>query len=743
MNNIFNTSDLGNNIKEGLYDKYLYKDGKKYIGQVKKNNVYQTVANFVRKSREEYISIFNTNKKKYLKNNSIKSDIPTDEFLLDSDYHPLGKNIDNNFRSVPINKLEINAINYYKYIILKIASGIYIDNETKFLGEDKNGDFVNISMNYVENYFHPKNFMELEKEVFKLGKYMIVIEPNYGIFENSDADEIKISSPSEIILFEDKSELDYFLEKNKDITPENYKLLGNLMIKNHFYEKAIYYYNSGIKINKNDDNLDVILHSNLSEAYIKFGYFTKSLQYVDYCLDKLSKILEDKNKEKDKFLYQLKMRILFRKIKALLALRKFKEAYDIFYNKSENNPNNDIMNEFMELKQVKELLAIVKNGYENTLGHYDYIKMLKEEENNFDFTNYGEYINPKIEIKSEKGRGIKLVAKEKINIGELLIAEKALAFSRGDCDSDNKEDIIVSKDNPKVIVEIELFNKLFLKLKKSPLDYEKFYLLYDGRNLEQDISERKKYLEEQDKGTRDIELFKINQAICLNKYGSGRYILMDRDIGAGLWGYASFFNHDCLPNTNHFGIGDFYFGYCIREIDKGEELTTKYVSSRRSYKERQQIILENWRFNCNCQLCKYQLKKNDTIYENYMEMMNKHSNEIPIKNAKLFEEYLEENKKKYSCYEMANAYLRLEEYYNVKKDFNAVKKFSELVTKYANGKNFLFQLENLYMQMLTVSASGSNEFLTIYKNIIKYLEKYTPLNNEEIQYLFRNQFCNH
>jgi hypothetical protein len=349
---------------------------------------------------------------------------------------------------------------------------------------------------------------------------------------------------------------------------------------------------------------------------------------------------EDKNKEKDKFLYQLKMRILFRKIKALLALRKFKEAYDIFYNKSENNPNNDIMNEFMELKQVKELLAIVKNGYENTLGHYDYIKMLKEEENNFDFTNYGEYINPKIEIKSEKGRGIKLVAKEKINIGELLIAEKALAFSRGDCDSDNKEDIIVSKDNPKVIVEIELFNKLFLKLKKSPLDYEKFYLLYDGRNLEQDISERKKYLEEQDKGMRDIELFKINQAICLNKYGSGRYILMDRDIGAGLWGYASFFNHDCLPNTNHFGIGDFYFGYCIREIDKGEELTTKYVSSRRSYKERQQIILENWRFNCNCQLCKYQLKKNDTIYENYMEMMNKHSNEIPIKNAKLFEEYL-------------------------------------------------------------------------------------------------------
>jgi len=107
-----------------------------------------------------------------------------------------------------------------------------------------------------------------------------------------------------------------------------------------------------------------------------------------------------------------------------LAINIYTTTYDIFYNKSENNPNNDIMNEFMELKQVKELLAIVKNGYENTLGHYDYIKMLKEEENNFDFTNYGEYINPKIEIKSEKGRGIKLVAKEKINIGKLVILMK-------------------------------------------------------------------------------------------------------------------------------------------------------------------------------------------------------------------------------------------------------------------------------------------------------------------------------
>ena len=39
--------------------------------------------------------------------------------------------------------------------------------------------------------------------------------------------------------------------------------------------------------------------------------------------------------------------------------------------------------------------------------------------------------------------------------------------------------------------------------------------------------------------------------------------------------------------------------------------------------------------------------------------------------------------------------------------------------------------------MLTISASGSNDFFKVYNEVVKYLEKYTPLNSEEIQYLFR------
>ena len=492
-----------------------------------------------------------------------------------------------------------------------------------------------------------------------------------------------------------------------------------------------------MKLNNDDPKLEIILYSNLSEAYIKYGYYTKTIENADLCLDLISKSM--KNNEKDSSLHLQKILTLYRKLKALVILRKFPEANEILFNKTEDNPNKDIMDKFLKLAQVKELLEKVKIGYKNTLGFYDYIKMIKEEQNNIELDSYGDYLNPKIDIKYEKGKGIKMIAKEKINLGELLIVEKSLSFSKNNnYDDDDNEDKIVSKDNPKVIVEIEIFNKFCLKLKKAPLDYEKFYYLFDGKNLDQDLNERKKYCEEQDKGIRNLEHVKINQAICLNKYGLGRDILLYKEIGVGVWGYASFFNHDCLPNTEHFGIGDYYFGYCIREIDKGEEITTHYVSAKKSYKERQKVILENWRFNCKCQLCQYQAKKDDPQYDNFMELFDKPYNVIFQKNADSLEEYLEKNKKKYSCYEIANAYLKLEDYYYKKRIFNKAKKCSELITKYADGKNYNFQLDNLYKKLLCATHSKNNEFFIVYRDIISYLDKYTPLNSEDIEYLFRN-----
>ena len=734
------------NIKDGLIDKYIYIDGKKFIGQLqkKKECEYYNIPNFKRKTKELYISKQNSHLKGGKNSSKIKKEVPTDIFINLDNFIHLGKNIEKDFEEINIKNLVLNSVNNKKYIILKIVGGIWIDDGINFLCEDCNQDVINVSIKNYENYFNVSTYDALETEVFTKGKYITIIEPDYGIFkENDDTDEIKVSFPNEIIILKDKDELIYFFDKRKNISPENYKLLGNLMINNNFYEQAIFFYKEAIKINNNDDNMEIVLHSNLAEAFLKYGYFTKCINNSDYCLEKIFKSMKEDKKEKDNFLRQQKIKNLFRKIKCLVSLRKFTKAYEILYdilynNKSEDNQYKDIKKDFLKLEQVKRLSDIIRDGYQNNLGNFNYKKMLQEEKSKFELHN-GDYLNPKIEIKSESGKGIKMVAKEKINIGELLIVEKALTYSRSGDDFDEGEDIIVSKENPKVIVEIELFNKLYLNLNKYPLDNEKFYFLCDGKNTNENFEERKKYLEAQDSGKIKLDYFKINQAICLNKYGCGRKIIGNTEKVVGLWGFASLFNHDCLANTSHFSIGDYYIGYSINEIEKGEEITANYCVAKLPYQERQKRLLENWRFNCVCQLCKYQKNKKDIEFEKYIKLFYEPSKEIPRKEALCFEEYLEKNKKKFNCFDMALAYLKLEFYYFLLKDLEKTKKCSELVTKYAKGKNYLFQLDNLYNLFLCIISCHSMEFFDMFKEIINYLEKYLPLKREEIEYFIKDK----
>ena len=725
-------------LKEGFLDKYIDIDGKKFVGQIIKKPEcrYKTVTNFQRKPREEYISIHKSKFKKY-KIPKLDKSVPTDTFIGVGKYNAYGKNIESDYEKINIDKLVLNSVNAKKYMILKIISGIYIDKDKgcNFICEDSNKHVVIVVINGSELYFDVTSYNMLEKNVFTKEKYIAIVEPNYGIFE-SDYDEIKIDSPNEIIIFKDKGELDYFLDKTKNESPENYKLLGNLMLSNKFYEKAIFYYNKGIKINGGQDNMDIILHSNLAEAYLKFGYYSRCIQNSDYCLKKINDLMKKGNK--DDFLTQQKIKNLFRKIKGLVELRKFKEAYEILYNKSENNPYNDIINEFLKMDQLKNYTDIIINGYQNNLGHFDFKKMLQEEKVNFHFKTYGDYLNPKIEIQSEKGRGIKMIAKEKINQGELLIVEKAIVYTTREFD-DHDYETKVSKDNPKIMAEMEMFNILNTKLRKAPFDTEKFYYLFDGKNLTQDLNERKQYLYDQDSGKIDLDYFKVNQVICLNKYGNGRNIFYTKETCCGVWGYASFFNHDCLPNSAHFGIGSYYIGYCIKDIDKGEEITSKYADPKDPYQERQKELLENWRFKCKCQLCQYQEKKLDPEYERFIELLDKPAKEISIKTVKLFEEYLDKNKKRFTCFDMAKGYLKLEEYYYSFKDINNTKRCSDIITKYANGKNYFFQKSNLYIWFLCVSATHSNEFVLVFTELINFLEKYLPLSSEDIQYFIRNQ----
>ena len=118
------------------------------------------------------------------------------------------------------------------------------------------------------------------------------------------------------------------------------------------------------------------------------------------------------------------------KTKALSGLRIFKEVYEIIFDKNDKIKDEDIIKDLLNIEDIKHGLKFIIKGKENNLDLFDFeLVSLQEEEKDY-YGFLGDYINPKLEIQFEKEKGLKLVAKENINKGELILVEKALAFKR-------------------------------------------------------------------------------------------------------------------------------------------------------------------------------------------------------------------------------------------------------------------------------------------------------------------------
>ena len=208
--------------------------------------------------------------------------------------------------------------------------------------------------------------------------------------------------------------------------------------------------------------------------------------------------------------------------------------------------------------------------------------MIKDEQDKF-FLENGDYINPKLEISFDKEKGIKIIANDDINIGEYILVEKAISFWRTH-DTGNIFETATKLEYPIFITGnieyIDSINNLIKKIKKAPLDYEDFFILYDGKNLSENYESRKKDIQNKiDK----LNVEYIEQIFKLNYYKSIRYFYHINKIGTGLWKYFSLFNHNCLPNTTNFGIGDFIFLLPNKLIKKGEEITILYLTTPKYY----------------------------------------------------------------------------------------------------------------------------------------------------------------
>eukprot|EP01038_Epipyxis_sp_PR26KG_P008046 gene8046-10901_t len=206
------------------------------------------------------------------------------------------------------------------------------------------------------------------------------------------------------------------------LTLNNLKEYGNELFKiNNFVKAELVYtfainklYNNNNDNNNNDNNnneLKISLLLNRSLVRIKQLSYNNALSDCEMVLE----------------LDPINLKGFYRKGLSLIGLLEFEKAIQIFQNLINNNNNNN--NSIINIKQTQQLINNLQINSLQVQGVYDF--------NNISFhPNYQndiyDYLGP-VEIKwcennCSKGRGLFLT--KDIQVGELLLAEKAFCFGR-------------------------------------------------------------------------------------------------------------------------------------------------------------------------------------------------------------------------------------------------------------------------------------------------------------------------
>ena len=646
---------------------------------------------------------------------------------------------------------KINKRHFYKYLLGKIISELYWDDFIYFLISDKNEEIIAVSIFHLDNKFYPLNIDELQKDYFKKGKYILIINP---FFTHEKYDEVMCFDSCEFILFENNEILSKFISMNNNFNNEEGLMnLGDIMKEKYYFDKAIFYYDKGIKIlekkldsiDDNDDKKILLLKLifKICSAYFNYGYFGKVLFYCDYFIKVIN---EDKNYfSKNEIIKNMILKIFVLKLQSFIELRKYKEGYQFYMEKKDDKEIQELLK--FNGDNILELIKQISINRDNEIGIFNYKKMLLEEKTDF-YLKYGDYINEKISIDFDLEKGLKLVCKNNkfIQKGELIIAEKALVCKKKKLNLNDKNYLKNNSERKEEPSEnLEMTHELMEKIKKYKEDYKIFFILYNGKNKLINLEERQKAYSNNNE--KKIGFLEVKDIIDSNKYSASRNIFFENNLGVGLWGYTSIMNHSCNPNINNFTIGDFMFCFALRDILPGEELNTLYFSNSEHYSLRQEKGKINWNFNCSCEFCLKDKNRINNLKKIYYEDSIKFFHEI--KNVKLkhekyfdkfieFEKFLEENKNILEKHEIGNGYLKLIYHYGILNNYEKSKEFSERMFSELEKENYYsLLLENLnclfnffgYKEKIII-----NYLLKLYEKLIL---NYTNFNKGDFEILVK------
>eukprot|EP00930_Biecheleria_cincta_P076010 TRINITY_DN63210_c0_g1_i1.p1 TRINITY_DN63210_c0_g1~~TRINITY_DN63210_c0_g1_i1.p1 ORF type:complete len:553 (+),score=100.86 TRINITY_DN63210_c0_g1_i1:22-1659(+) len=307
------------------------------------------------------------------------------------------------------------------------------------------------------------------------------------------------------------------------------KVRGNKLVKLGSFEEACAAYTEALQHPGLDQESSIPLLTNRALAFLRLGCFTEALADCD-------RVLVSKPEHQ---------KALFRRGKALSALRRFPEMLEVYAQLAVLDPQNSEVQ--AELKLAKVAIA------QATRGEFDFRAMLAEaclkETLQLQHSKpLCEYRNEALEVIETPDRGLAYRARQEIQAGELLVMARPLVFA---CYSD------FAQGTHQILVE-----KLLEANAADPESARQLIELCGARDAAPPLT----------------------GVICEE---TAREILRRNSAashtGVGLWYALAFFNHGHPANVSRHFIADWGIVRATCNISAGSELLLSYIDACADY----------------------------------------------------------------------------------------------------------------------------------------------------------------
>ncbi|KAI8227020.1 hypothetical protein K4K55_008211 [Colletotrichum sp. SAR 10_96] len=482
-------------------------------------------------------------------------------------------------RPLPISKMKLEEHHRGKQVVIRTMTPPDKMNAVMAIAEDEEGTAVLLQL-----YNQPEDVKA--DELLPQSSVHIIKEPFFKVTTDGKY-SLRVDHVSDILLLSANDERipkRWRTPKQTDGNSEETRLQGNAAVKQQDWGRAERLYSDALSSATTVAQEQAAL-LNRSLANLRLGRAEKALA------DALRARHGNEATEKG----------LFREAKALYGMERFSLCLEKLQQVVELNSNNQ--------DAKTEIEKATRRIREQQTGEYKWKQMQEQARATPPLIDRATFSTP-VEVRPSPGRGNGLFTAKAVKAGDLLLCEKAFAYSYA------AEDDAVGRQNVKILMNLgtkrmamggqaNLVTTIVQKLHHNPQMASRFVQLHRGdyRVAEPSPAEEPPF-----------DTFLVERIVSLNCFGAPRTSRQNMEnpqkqtaaayTTCGAWTIASHINHSCVSNCRRSFIGDMMIVRATKDIDADAELLICYQQPKPGddYQAAQKC-LENWGFTCQCRLC--------------------------------------------------------------------------------------------------------------------------------------------